>query len=98
MKQIYCFNYAQPPAISEKMLRIEIERRKTRLQTALAALAVALFQWCLLVAAVMLYSVNIYLSVVCMSYNVIAVCGAGVIVAVYANKRRNDSWLLLHLH
>ena len=98
MKQIFCFDYAQPPALSEKMLRNEIERRKTRCQTALIALAVALLQWCLLIASVVLYSVNIYLSVVCMSYNMIAVCGAGVIAAVYANKRRNDSWLLLHLH
>ena len=87
MKQIYCFDYAQPPALSEKILRIEIERRKTRRQSALVALAVALFQWCLLVAAVMLYSVNIYLSAACMSYIAIAVCGAGVIAAVYANKR-----------
>ena len=92
MKQIYHFDSAQPPALTEKMLRIEIERRRMLRQTALVALAGALINWCLFITAFLLYSVNIFLSVACISYTFAAIYGAGAIAAVYVN-RRNFLWL-----
>ena len=92
MKQIYHFDSARPPALTEKMLRIEIERRRMLRQTALVALAGALINWCLFIAAFLLYTVNIFLSIACISYTFTAIYGAGAIAAVYVN-RRNILWL-----
>ena len=88
MRQIYNFDSVQPPPLSERMLAVELQRRKTRRQTALLALAGVMSVWCLIAAAFILYSVNVYLAAACMSYVIIAVCGAGVIAAVYMNNRR----------
>ena len=96
MKQIYRFDCVPPPALSEKTLRAEIERRNTHKQTALFALAGILANWCLIIMAVMLYHVNAYLSIACASYIIIAMCGGGAIATVYLkNKRRKLSWLSL---
>ena len=39
MKQIYDFEQRTPPVLNEQMLRAELERRKLRIQTAVAVLA-----------------------------------------------------------
>ena len=50
MKQIYDFEQRTPPVLNEQMLRAELERRKLRIQTAVAVLAGFL----LMIAAVLL--------------------------------------------
>lgn len=39
MKQIYNFEQAQPPVLNERMIRLQLEKRRLHFQTALIALA-----------------------------------------------------------
>ena len=84
MKQIYDFEQRTPPVLNEQMLRAE--RRKLRIQTAVAVLAGFL----LMIAAVLLgYSaIDWYpvLSLLCFGYIMIAATGGGVIAIVYSRK------------
>ena len=86
MKQIYAFEQRTPPVLNEQMLRAELERRKLRIQTAVAVLAGFL----LMIAAVLLgYSaIDWYpvLSLLCFGYIMIAATGGGVIAIVYSRK------------
>ena len=74
------------PVLNEQMLRAELERRKLRIQTAVAVLAGFL----LMIAAVLLgYSaIDWYpvLSLLCFGYIMIAATGGGVIAIVYSRK------------
>ena len=87
MKQIYDFEKRTPPVLHEQMLRAELERRKLRIQTAVAVLAGFL----LMIAAVLLgYSaIDRYpvLSVLCFGYIIISATGGGVIAIVYSRQR-----------
>ncbi len=86
MKQIYDFEQRTPPVLNEQMLRAELERRKLRIQTAVAVLAGFL----VMKAAVLLgYSaIDWYpvLSLLCFGYIMIAATGGGVIAIVYSRK------------
>ena len=86
MRQIYRFDGARPPLLRESALRAELERRKLRIQTAVAVLAGFL----LMIAAVLLgYSaIDWYpvLSLLCFGYIMIAATGGGVIAIVYSRK------------
>ena len=88
MKQIYRFDSAQPPALSEKKLRLKIERRKAQRQTVLLALAGVLINWCLIITAFVLYPVNSVFSIACTAYICVAMCGGGAIAAVYTKITR----------
>lgn len=92
MKQIYRFDGIQPPAVSEKTLRAEIERRKAQKQIMFLALAGVLAELCLLVTALILQSVNIVLSMICIAYVCIAISGGGIIAIIFAHKRGNFTW------
>ncbi len=92
MKQIYCFDGVQPPAICEKTLRAEIERRKMKRQTALLALGGMLAEVCLLITALLLQPVNAVLSMIFITYVCVAMSGGGVIAIVFIHKRRNIIW------
>ena len=89
MKQIYRFDRALPPPLSEKSLRAEIERRKTQRYAAILALAGILANCCFALAAFLLYPVNAIFSIACVSYVIISICGGGIVAAVYSNNRRN---------
>jgi hypothetical protein len=90
MKQIYRFDCNQPPAVSEKTLRAELERSTTQMQTVLLALAGVLIELCLFVTALVLQPFNSILSVICIAYVCISVSGGGVIAIVFTRKRRNS--------
>ncbi|GEM_PF-566672 len=92
MNQIYHFDGIRPPAVSEKTLRTEIERRKMRRQTALLALAGIIAEMCLLITALILQPVNFVLSMICVAYVCVAISGSGVIAIVFTHKRRNLTW------
>lgn len=85
MKQIYDFEQRTPPVLNEQMLRAELERRKLRIQTAVAVLAGFL----LMISAVLLgYSaIDWYpvLSLLSFGYIITAATG-GVIAIVYSRK------------
>ena len=94
MKQIYHFDSVQPPALSEKTLNAELERRKIRRYTTILASAGVLVNVCLVVMAVVFYPINIYLSIACICYTFIAICGGGVIAAIYTNSTRRNNQCL----
>ncbi len=89
MKQIYRFDSNQPPTVSEKMLRAEIERRKVLRQTVLLALAGVSVELCLFITGLILQPVNAVLSTLCIAYACVAVCGNCVIAIVFTQRRRN---------
>jgi hypothetical protein len=92
LKQIYRFDGIAPPAVSEKTLWVEIERRKAKRQMALLALAGILAELCLLITALILQPVNAVLSIICIAYVCIAMSGGGVIAIVFTHKRGNFTW------
>ena len=92
MRQIYRFDEIRPPAASEKTLRVEIDRRKMKRQTALLALAGVLVEMCLLITALILLPVNRVLSMICITYVCVAMSGSGVIAIVYVNKKEDFTW------
>lgn len=92
MKQIYRFDTVHPPALNEKMLRAELEKRKERRQVTLLAVAGILIIWCLIITAIMVWPVSIYLSYACFAYACFAMCGAAVIAIIFTYKRRTLAW------
>lgn len=92
MTQIYRFDDIKPPAVSEETLRVEIERRKMKRQTALLALAGILAEVCLLITAFILQPINAVLSMILIAYVLVAMSGGGVIAIVFTHKRRNFTW------
>ena len=89
MKQIYHFDKAAPPALSEKTLRAELERRKLKRQAVILALAGAIANGCLFAISAALLSVNPALSFACFVYACIATFGGGAIAIVFSLKRRS---------
>lgn len=88
MNQIYDFQKAEPPVLTEARLRAELERRRLRRETALVTLAAILTQLCLVVLSVVLYPVEPALSFVCAVYVCLSASGGGVLALVFAQKRR----------
>ena len=86
MKQIYDFERRTPPVLNEQTLRAELERRRLRIQTTIAALAGFL----LMIAAVLLgYSaIDWYpaLTLLCFGYTILAATAGGVIAVIYSHK------------
>lgn len=89
MKQIYDFEQNTPPVINENMIRVEIERRRLRWETALVAVSSLLTMCCLLLMAVQLYEIMPLLSFACTMYVCVAVTGGGIITLVFQQKRRS---------
>ena len=92
MKQIYRFDGQLPPALRERDLAAELERRRLRRQTALLVLAGMLSLFCLLLTGAVLYPVFPALSLACLVYFCAAVTGACILAVVFVQKRRELSW------
>ena len=95
MKQIYYFDSIAPPVLNEKALLAELERRKTQRLAAMTALTSILLNWCLIIAAIVLYPSNTFLSMACITYVCAVLCGGGTIAAIFIaqrNKRRELAW------
>ena len=88
MTQPYDFQRADPPVLTEAVLRAELDRRKVRRETALAILAAILTQLCLVVLSAALYPVDPALSFVCAVYVCLSASGGGVLALVFTQKRR----------
>ena len=81
MKQIYNFETKQPPVLNESMLRTELEKRRLRRQTTLAALSGILIQLVVLLVALLLTEYSPFLSLVCVAYVIFSATG-GTVVAI----------------
>ena len=86
MKQIYNFEQHKPPVLNENMLRVELERRKLRWQTALIAVA-GIFL--LIVTALLGYLVledYPWITVLCLAYILFSATGGSVLAIVVTKK------------
>ena len=89
MKQIYEFERATPPALSEAVLRKKIEDRTLRHQALLVSIGGALTQVCLLALALILYSSYPLISMVTVSYVLFSTVGTGIFAVVFWKQRRH---------
>ena len=86
MKQIYNFEQYKPPVLNENMLRVELERRRLRWQTALIAVAGIL----LLISASMLGFLVLedypWITALCLAYVLFSATGGSVLAIVVTKK------------
>ena len=81
MKQIYNFEAKQPPVLNESLLRAELEKRRLRRQTTMAAISGILTQMALLLLAVVLVDYSVFLALACVAYVIVSATG-GTVVAI----------------
>ena len=85
MNQIYNFEMEEPPVLNESMLRAELEKRRIRRQTAMAAVAGILIQIVFLLCAVLLAKEYLLLSILCVAYVILSATG-GTVIAIIINS------------
>ena len=85
MNRIYNFESKEPPVLNESMLRAELEKRRLRRQTAMAAFAGILIQIVLLLCAVLLAKEHLFLALCCVAYVIFSATG-GTIIAIIINS------------
>ena len=85
MNQIYNFDANEPPVLNESMLRTELEKRRLRRQTTMAAIAGILIQIVLLLCAVFWSKEYMLLSVLCVAYVILSATG-GTVIAIIINS------------
>lgn len=88
MKQIYSFEAAVPPVLTERMLEAELERRKLRRQTGLVALGGILLQIAVMVLAMICSREYPILIWIALGSLIVSTVGGGVVALVFAQKRR----------
>ena len=88
MKPSCDFERFDPPVLNEKMLRRELERRKSRRQTILLAVAGALFQVLFVLCGFLCAETAPLLALSCICFAIVSVAGSGAIAIVYTQKGR----------
>ena len=88
MKQIYDFEQAAPPVLTEAMLRKQLEQQKLRRQAFLVSIGGALMQLCLLVLALLLHPAYPLLSILTGCYVLLSTAGTGLLAVVFWKQRR----------
>ena len=89
MKQIYNFDAAPPPALTERTLQAELERRTRRRQTVLLAVAGWLLQIAVVLAAALVFPSYPLLAAASICYIFISIAGSGAVAVVWAQKGGN---------
>lgn len=85
MNRIYNFETKEPPALNESMLRAELEKRRLRRQTTMAAIAGILVHIVILLCALLLAKEYMFLSILCVAYVILSATG-GTIIAIIINS------------
>ena len=88
MRQIYDFEQALPPVLTEARLRKQLEQRQLRIQTMMLSLGGLLMQLCLLVLAMTLYRAYPLFSALAVCYLLLSTAGAGILAVVFWRQRR----------
>lgn len=88
MKQIYNFEQNNPPAINEKMLRQELERRRLNIQTALLFLAGLMLTIAIVLLGYSAWNWYPVITFICFGYAVISATGGGIAAIGYAYRKR----------
>lgn len=86
MKQIYDFEQYNPPALNERIIREESERRKLRIQTALVALAGILIQIVVIALGFGIIGEYPIIATICFLYVLLSTTGGSVLAVVYTQK------------
>ena len=89
MKQIYDFERAVPPVLTEAMLRKRIEARTLRRQALLISIGGSLMQLCLLVLSMVLYRFYPLAAMVTVCYVLLSTAGTGIFAVVFWKQRRH---------
>lgn len=90
MKQVFDFEQFAPPALNERLLRRELEKRAERRRTVLLAVAGALFQGVFILLGLLFWSTIPALTLACVGFAIVSTVGSGVIVIIYAQKGGAD--------
>ena len=85
MNRIYDFESQEPPVLNESMLRAELNKRRLRRQTTMAAVSGILIQIIMLLCAMLLAKDYIILSILCVGYVIFSTTG-GTVVAIIINS------------
>ena len=93
MNQIYNFESMEPPVLNESMLQAELEKRRLRRQTTMAAVAGILIQIVLLLCAFLLAKEHIFLSLCYVAYVILSATG-GTVIAIIINSSAGKRALL----
>lgn len=80
------FERFDPPVLTERMLRRELEKRAERRRTVLLAAAGALLQIAVLLLAAVIRTWYPLLALGCVCFTALSTAGGGVIAIVYAQK------------
>ena len=86
MKQIYNFEQTQPPVLNGSMIRLEIEKRRLRLQTALLALAAVMLLTAMTLLGFFAYGSYPLIALFCFAHTVISATGGGVLAVIFTRK------------
>ena len=86
MKQIYNFEAAAPPPLTERKLQAELEARTRRRQTVLLAVAGWLLQIVVVLAALLVLPTHPLLAAGSICYVFLSIIGGGAIAVVWAQK------------
>ena len=86
MKQIYNFEQIQPPVLNERMIRLEIEKHRLHLQTALLALAAVMLLIAMTLLGFFAYESYPLIALFCFAYTVISATGGGVLAVIFTRK------------
>ena len=92
MNRIYNFESQEPPVLNESMLRAELNKRRLRRQTTMAAISGILIQVIMLLCAVLLAKEYIILSILCVGYVIFSTTG-GTVIAIIINSSTGKSAL-----
>lgn len=86
MKQTFDFEQFTPPALNEKILLRELEKRTERRRVVLLAVAGALFQVLFILLGLLCRDTAPVFALFCIGFAVVSMAGSGVITIVYAQK------------
>lgn len=91
-KQLFDFEAACPPVLNERMLLEEQKRRELKRQMSVLAAAAAFTELCLILLAVLSWTVQPLLSFICMGYVACSACGCGVLAGVCVMRKGEILW------
>ena len=86
MKQIYNFEQVQPPILNESIIRLEMEKRRLRLQTALLAVSAVLLMVAMILLGVFAYASYPWIALFCFTYTVISATSGGIMAVIFTRK------------
>ena len=86
MKTVLDFEQFTPPALNERLLRRELEKRTRRRRTILLAIAGALFQAVFILLGLLCWNALPALSLACIGFAIVSTVGSGVITIIYTQK------------